>query len=35
MSCDTPTRTIAYDIDGDVIEILAVVHQSQQWPGPF
>jgi len=27
--------TVAYDIEGNVIEILAVVHQSQQWPGPF
>lgn len=27
--------TAAYRIKGDVVEILAVVHQSRQWPGPF
>jgi len=27
--------TAAYRLTGDVVEILAIVHQSQQWPGPF
>jgi toxin ParE1/3/4 len=27
--------TVAYRIAGDVVEILAVVHQSREWPGPF
>ena len=30
------TRHIAaYRITGDVVEILAIVHQSRQWPGHF
>lgn len=27
--------TVAYRVTGDVVNILGVVHQSQQWPRPF
>ncbi len=27
--------TVAYRVTGDDVSILAVVHQSQQWPGNF
>ncbi len=27
--------TAAYHITGDVVQVLAVIHQSQQWPGNF
>jgi toxin ParE1/3/4 len=27
--------TVAYRIKADAVEVLALVHQSRHWPGPF